>query len=175
MYVMSKCKQCSGEFQVLAKEIKRGGGKYCSRSCAAQARSEREQAAMLAIQKVVGCSLPECTKEFAIDKSRETGSKSGLFFCCREHKDLAQRIGGVSKIQPDHYGTSTSIYSYRRIAFENYPHRCDVCGWCEIPEVLVVHHRDHDRNNNQSENLQILCPTHHMVHHWQTKSGPYSS
>jgi len=44
---------------------------------------------------------------------------------------------------------------------------------CAIPEceydvqsVLVVHHRDKNRNHHNIENLLILCPTHHAEIHY---------
>jgi hypothetical protein len=30
-----------------------------------------------------------------------------------------------------------------------------------IEAVLEVHHKDSDRTNNELENLDVLCPTHH--------------
>ena len=51
--------------------------------------------------------------------------------------------------------------SYRRNAFEYYPHKCSICGWNEDERVLEVHHIDEDRQNNQLSNLIILCPNCH--------------
>lgn len=89
-------------------------------------------------------------------------SKSGLQFCCREHKDLAQRIDSgeqFEQIRPNHYGTGTD---YRKFAFREYPHKCAICGWDEDEDVLQVHHIDENRKNAKLENLIILCPTCHQ-------------
>ena len=70
-----------------------------------------------------------CHKKFKRIKSKLERVKSGLYFCCREHKDLAQRLesGEIFKdMRPDHYG-KTVIKDYRKTAFENYPHECAVC------------------------------------------------
>ena len=52
-------------------------------------------------------------------------------------------------------------FAYRRNAFENYPHKCSICGWQEDERILEVHHLDENRNNNNLDNLTILCPNCH--------------
>ena len=134
--------------------------------------------------KEVRCSCPKCSEEKINDKfstirtdlkcayfgnkfirltSKLNKSKSGIYFCCREHKDLAQRIEfGLKEIQPDHYGNTTdNIYNYRRNAYRNYPHKCAVCGWDEDEDILEVHHIDENREHNELFNLIILCPICH--------------
>ena len=113
-----------------------------------------------------------CGKEIVKQKSDQNYTKSGLFFCCREHKDLAQRIESGKKfdtIRPSHYGTFNSGTEYRKIAFRNYEHKCEVCGYDEDEDVLQVHHIDENRNNAKLENLIILCPT----CHWKLTIGKY--
>ena len=105
----------------------------------------------------VKCSY--CGKIFFKSNSKLDCSKSGIYFCCREHKDLAQKIEfGLEEIQPNHYG---SIYNYRKNAYRNYPHKCAVCGWNEDEDILEVHHIDENREHNELSNLIILCPTCH--------------
>jgi 5-methylcytosine-specific restriction endonuclease McrA len=53
--------------------------------------------------------------------------------------------------------------NYRKLAFNNYPPICTYCGF-GIPEILEVAHLDGDRNNNDIENLAILCPNCHKMH-----------
>lgn len=103
-----------------------------------------------------------CGKKFDLLSSKLDKSKSGLHFCCREHKDLAQRIDSgcdFDIIRPEHYGTTSK--NYRDIAFRNYSHKCAVCNWDEDEDVLEVHHIDENRNHNEKENLIILCPICH--------------
>ena len=90
--------------------------------------------------------------------------RSKHFFCCIEHRNLFFT-------KPD------KVYStwYRTLAFRNYPHECNRCGYDRIPEILVVHHLDHDRKNLQLENLEILCPTCHDEYHYETKTGKWRS
>lgn len=103
-----------------------------------------------------------CGKEFLRAKSNLDKSRSGQYFCCREHKDLAQRVDSGEKfamIRPEHYGTAS--YNYRDKAFKAYPHKCAVCGYDEDERILQVHHRDSNRDNNSLDNLTILCPNCH--------------
>ena len=103
-----------------------------------------------------------CGKEFTRTLSHANKSKSELYFCCREHKDLAQGLNSgenFETLRPDHYGTT--VKNYRDLAFRNYPHQCAVCGYNEEPQILQVHHKDENRKNNSLDNLIILCPNCH--------------
>lgn len=42
---------------------------------------------------------------------------------------------------------------------------CERCSFA-IVQVLQVHHRDRDRNNNDLKNLEILCPNCHASEHY---------
>lgn len=113
----------------------------------------------------IECECAYCHKIFWRTPSKIEKSRSGLLFCCREHKDLAQRLeSGTDFIQmrPPHYGVFNGEgYGYRKKAFKEYPHKCAICGWDEDEDILEVHHIDSDRTNNQLSNLIILCPTCH--------------
>ncbi len=43
--------------------------------------------------------------------------------------------------------------------------KCERCGY-DTYEVLQVHHKDRDRSNNQSENLELICPNCHYEEHY---------
>lgn len=101
-----------------------------------------------------------CGKEFYKSNSSLKNSKSGLYFCCREHKDISQRIeNNCIEIHPNHYNDGKA--SYRKIAFRNYSHECSNCKWDEDENILEVHHIDGNRQNSKLNNLIILCPTCH--------------
>jgi len=146
----SRCENCNEQFYV-PKHINK---RYCSIICRGAARKNRE---------LVVCAF--CGTSFEKRVSHKANSKSGLFFCSREHKDKAQRIGGISDIQPSHYNNGIGISRYRNIAFRNYENKCMVCGndgiWNDKPLVLDVHHIDGNRENNAVENLRIVCPNCH--------------
>lgn len=104
-----------------------------------------------------------CGKSFLKKKSRVDNSRTSMHFCCREHKDLAQRIDSGNKfelIRPAHYNNETCM-DYRKTAFEAYEHKCASCGWDEDERILEVHHIDSNRSNCKLDNLVILCPTCH--------------
>lgn len=107
-------------------------------------------------------TLVECTycgKEFYKSNSKLENSRSGLYFCCREHKDLAQTLQfNCIEIQPKHYLDGKN---YRKQAFRKYEHKCSVCGWNEDEDILEVHHIDENHENNDLKNLKILCPICH--------------
>lgn len=51
---------------------------------------------------------------------------------------------------------------YRKLAKENLPYKCAICG---KSDRLEVHHKDDNRKNNNLENLEYLCKRHHLLKH----------
>lgn len=128
------------------------------RTICPQCKIEKHQARFEDNRTMVICSY--CGKEFQKSNSSITKSKSGMYFCCREHKDLAARLESgelFADIRPDHYGHANGRSSYRAIAFRAYEHKCAICDWDEDEDMLETHHIDSDRSNNKVENLIILC------------------
>lgn len=169
--------ECDREFSrdknEVAKNIRAGTSIFCSISCSSRHRGERDRK-----RKVpnVKCALPSCQKLFYKNEPQQKCSKTGLFFCCRAHKDVAQSFkGGVTAIQPPRYSTMLESNNYRAKAFTYYPHCCanPDCGYSERVEILQVHHLDRDRTNNTLNNLQILCPRCHDLIHFLSKSGKW--
>lgn len=148
------CLNCGEKFLAPKKEIKRGNGKFCSRSCCSQHRvAQREKP-----QPNVSCA--NCGKEFYKNASKKRNSKSGLFFCERKCKDEAQRMGGIKEIMPDHYGKGTRTYV--SICKAHHDMICVVCG---EDKIVAVHHYDRNHHNDDPKNLVPLCPTHHYYVH----------
>lgn len=163
MKLTKQCLNCQLDYTAEERYLKRGQGLFCSRKCAAIYKHTQAPAQ----EPNTTCSW--CGTTFYKTDSSKSQSKSGLFFCSRNHKDLAQRIGGIKEIQPSHY--SDSIKDYRDKAFREYDKKCIRCGWDKIPEVLEVNHIDCNRLNNELSNLEILCPTCHRAYHFETKTG----
>ena len=40
-----------------------------------------------------------------------------------------------------------------------------VCAWCGSTENLLTHHKDHNRRNNDLDNLVAICKKCHQTHH----------
>lgn len=57
-----------------------------------------------------------------------------------------------------------TLDSYRKIAFDNFKPECNRC---KSKRILNVHHRDHNRNNNSINNLEILCKSCHNREHYK--------
>lgn len=93
-----------------------------------------------------------CGKEMRLYPSFKTERN----FCSRECFDKHPRARFNNK-QSYHNNA-------RRIAFENLPMECRLCGG---KENLTVHHIDKDWKNNEVKNLAILCKRCHfgIVHH----------
>ena len=142
--------------------------KYCSMACTGKARTANVKPK----QPNVSCAW--CQKPFYKRPSAQRYSKSGLYFCSREHKDQAQNIDGLKLLHLPHYGTGNGGSSYRERALKRQENKCEKCGYSKYIEVLQVHHKDRDRKNNIQTNLSILCPTCHIEEHFLTSTGPYS-
>lgn len=48
-------------------------------------------------------------------------------------------------------------------------HDCTRCGYNK-KEILQVHHKDKKRENNNLENLELICPNCHFEEHYLEKS-----
>lgn len=48
--------------------------------------------------------------------------------------------------------------------------KCEICD-CNEEEVLIIHHIDKDRYNNEPNNLMVVCSNCHLkIHHRKFKS-----
>lgn len=64
------------------------------------------------------------------------------------------------------------IGTFRKKAFQNYE---NICNKCKAKNNLLVHYIDENRNNNNLENLEILCKRCHQLHHEKRNSlGQYT-
>lgn len=103
--------------------------------------------------KEAPCSY--CGTKVYKSASRLDLSQSGHYYCSRN-------CGNLHKNQiREESGEWDNTSNYRRVAFANHPHECAACGYKLDPRLLQVHHIDSDRDNNDVENLIILCPTCH--------------
>lgn len=170
--IVKSCQFCKKHFEASLKEHKRGNGLFCSRSCASKFTRWK-----LSKDVQPNCTCAICNASFYRSPSDLKQSKSGIYFCSKKCKGQAQRLGaGFEIMLPSHYGAASGVESknYRSKALAALEHKCYTCGWQTHPEVLEVHHKDGNSNNHVLENLQILCPTCHDVHHFLSKTGKYS-
>jgi Zn finger protein HypA/HybF involved in hydrogenase expression len=170
MFIEVNCAFCNQLHKKNKHEVSRclreGTKMFCSRDCIVKYRAKNK------IPKAPNVVCAYCHKEFYMNKTKQKNSRTGFRFCCREHKDIAQRIGGIKEIQPSHYGTI--LKDYRTLIQRNdLLKECNRCNYKEVIEVLQVHHRDRNRNNNDLKNLEVLCPTCHAAEHFRAKDGLY--
>lgn len=61
-------------------------------------------------------------------------------------------------------GEKLHIQTLRKIVLKKAEYRCELCNlsdWLGAPITLEVHHIDGVNNNNETSNLQVLCPNCH--------------
>ncbi len=151
------CTYCQNKFLKANRFLKKSVNHFCNKECCKMYARRN--------QKHVTLNCAYCKNDFQRSPSKLDCSKHGIYFCCREHKDLGQRIeSGISQIWPTHYNTSNGINSYRDIAFRHYDKKCSSCG-NEDFLVLEVHHKDRNRENNLVDNLEVLCANCHTRKH----------
>lgn len=144
-YYFVKCSVCDALFERAERKYKND---YCSSTCKSSATQSR-----------VNLTCNYCGSRFTRTASKLSNSKSGLYFCSRKCKDTAQK--SMIEIMPSHYGTGQD---YRSKAFSHYFPICNRCGFTNIL-ALEVHHVDHNRENNDISNLEILCANCHSIEH----------
>lgn len=59
--------------------------------------------------------------------------------------------------------------AYTRLAFTKFKKQCNRCKIKDL-RVLIVHHKDRNRNNNKLTNLEILCCNCHQIEHLKNKN-----
>ena len=165
--LITTCQTCLTQFEAHKGELKRGYAKYCSRKCFGR-RSTRFK------HKEPNTCCAYCNTPFYKSPSKLKLSKSGLHFCSRSHKDQAQRIGGISDIQPDHYGKGISIYRDLALRTQGKHKYCNRCGFYTAPHILQVHHKDRNRKNVELTNLEVLCPNCYEIEHYMKRDGRYT-
>lgn len=147
-----KCRICTKDFYVKPNHQKLGWGKYCSRKC--QAKSQFNG-------KFVHCFI--CNKEVYRSLDKLNHSKSGKYFCTRT---CQTNWRNSIYIEERSANWKNGKRSYRKMLF-----RRDLikkCVLCDIKDkrLIVVHHKDSDRSNNDISNLSCLCLNcHFLVHH----------
>lgn len=149
--VKLKCLECNKDF--IARYKERNTRKYCCNKCSNKAKSNKIK---------VTCSF--CGNDVHKPPSKLKNSKSGLYFCNRECKENAQKIGGIEEIQPNHYGTANPALTYRK-QFNEKELVCKRCGYDEFSSSVDIHHIDHNRENNNKNNLIPLCSNCHKSLH----------
>jgi hypothetical protein len=133
------CEQCGTQFTYVANRGKTA--KYCSNSCKGKAYQNRNGS--------VECTCANCGKTF------KTSPSKPRIFCSAECRGIGHRT--------DKFATNVGVR--KALARRGLITKCEKCGYSEHPEILGVHHINHDHSDNRIENLIVLCPNCHSLEH----------
>ncbi len=111
-----------------------------------------------------------CKSEVIKLPSQVARSKSGNVFC---NRSCSTSFNNQFKTGTNHPNYKNGATASRKRVFEERGYVCEKCGYCKIPEILQVHHKDRNRQNNENSNLLILCPNCHQEDHFLAKDGRY--
>lgn len=132
------CEVCGELFSYIA--IREGKAKYCSRKCYGKAMSKKGS---------ITRQCKQCGKDFNVSPSEKR--KFCSTECSLEYKRTIW---------------NSSYTSVRKAMFvRGKITKCEICGYCEHPEILGVHHKDKNRKNNDLSNLIVVCPNCHSLLH----------
>ena len=146
------CLYCQKEFEARSWLIKRGYAKYCSNECKINSQFKG---------KYLKCSY--CGKKIYRSLAELKKSKMNLFFCnkschCSWRNKYTRSMEGAAN-----WKGGESIYRGELIK-SRIEQKCSKCGITDI-RVLVVHHLDENRKNNNIKNLRWLCHNCHRIVH----------
>lgn len=64
-----------------------------------------------------------------------------------------------NQIGPNNHSWKTGIQGYRKLIDKK------ECAYCKSTKYLVIHHKDENRHNNNTDNLIVLCKSCHQKYH----------
>lgn len=138
------CLHCSGKFAVPVYREKTA--KFCCKKCNGD---------WVSINKSTFMDCEVCGKNYRRANSHMTYGKKTCSLKCR---GLASRTEKpISKDYP-----TVKNWMKRRNMIKS----CNRCGYDDHKEILVIHHVDRDRTNNDLNNLEVLCPNCHALEHY---------
>lgn len=140
----TKCVVCGKAVYKRPFEIKRNRGKvYCSPQC--YGVSCRKERPCLICNKPILAKFNKKTCSRACANKLRIGMKYKLI-APRKDKVVTYRLQKVRLI-------------------ELRGPTCERCGYNKV-EILQIHHKDRDRQNNALDNLELICPNCHYEEHY---------
>lgn len=156
--MLTKCEGCGKDFECSTRKLnynKKSGFKiFCSTECYNKDKKEKNSV-------ITNCA--NCGKEISKPKSSLKKSLTGNLYCSRSCS--AGKNNTLFKKWENHPQYKNGIRGYRELKLNsvNDP-KCEKCGFANIL-ALEVHHKDRNRENNNLDNLQILCCNCHTIEH----------
>ena len=148
------CKICDTQFYAKESHLKKGWGKYCSKTC--QNIGQRRG-------KEINCAT--CDLKDWKSNAQMRHSKSEKYFCSKSCQTVWRNLFYSGVKSPS---WKNGIHAYRKILSRETDVK-KVCILCRTDDqrILAVHHIDQNRRNNSIYNLAWLCHNcHHLVHHY---------
>lgn len=158
--VQTTCKCCKNKYIVFKSFINKT--KFCSRLCKDTFKKLK--------RKTFKCLY--CNENFLEKYSTENKFCSSK--CCGLHK---KEKNTVEKVLP---GKSNNNRKIREYLLKTRGSSCEICLCPALhnnkPLVLQVHHRDGNSDNNNLNNIQLLCPNcHSQTDTFCTRNKKYAS
>jgi hypothetical protein len=143
----TKCVICSKEIYRRPCEIEKSGGQvFCSNMCYG-----------ISCRKEVLCAI--CAKPMLSRLNKKTCSRS----CANKQR------AGIDYKKQNSRDKVKSQRSLKIRLLDQRGEKCERCGFDKV-QILQVHHKNRDRNNNELGNLEIICPNCHATEHYSEKS-----
>ena len=143
----TNCVICSKPTYKRPIEIQRNNGHvYCSQSCY-----------WISLRKEKPCVI--CGYPILSVLNKKTCSRS----CANRHRAGIKYFRNRPRDKAQHYK------SLKLRLLKNRGQNCEKCGYDKY-EILQVHHKNRDRQNNNLENLELICPNCHAEEHYLSKS-----
>lgn len=151
--------------------------RYCSRSCKAKATRVQGKQKCLVCQSQFSyissrCNTAKyCSRSCYYKSLKGKGKTACICFHCgisfqsslsKERKFCSKKCVGKETRESWHPKYTTVR---KKMILEGYINKCERCGYDKFVDVLGVHHKDRNRNNNRLENLEILCANCHSEEH----------
>lgn len=181
------CEKCKNEHDGTY-----GSGRFCSPTCARSFSSKNEEgktkdAICILCGKETTIPKRASVKYAKCEKCKSRPKKIKYKFCLACGKKLIRTVktycNNSCQLNYQHqqyierwkqgledgirkpYKTSLYIHKYIK---EKYDNKCAICGWCEVNETtgnvpLQLEHIDGHWDNNDEENLTLLCPNCHSL------------
>jgi len=118
-------------------------------------------------------TCPQCSKEFKRNCRKTTYCSRTCYWAARGCIQIAPEGGWVpTKDRTKVFNISVSP-RIQKLYMQVRHTACFKCGWDEYPMLLELHHKNERKRDGRYENLELLCPTCHSIHHYLTKTGPF--
>jgi predicted nucleic acid-binding Zn ribbon protein len=143
----TKCTVCEKPIYRRPVQLKQSAGRaFCGQECYGLA-SRKEKPCV-----VCGTPIVASAHKRTCSRACSNTYRAGIKYKIGRPRDKAQEIRAL-KIR----------------LLEQRDRKCERCGYAKV-EILHVHHKDRNRNNNDFSNLELICPNCHYEEHYLEKS-----